>query len=274
MPPRKRAASNSTATRSTRGKRPRLSELREVGADTHATHQHVPTPAPQGNLGQVSIDVNALSTTTSTVVAQAVQSTLSQNNIAAILTPRTTDGLGCIEPAVASATDAIVVDSGSSEGHEVQGNITRRGQIPNSRTREPNAEELVSNLSGLLSAALTDGSRRLYQRAWAVFRQFYAQFYGSAQLTLPLLPTCTPLFISYLSFRKLSFSTITSYLSAISYVHKLRGFPDPTKSFLIQKLLTALSRQRSADVCLPVTRPVLHELIRSLSFTNSSAFQR
>ena len=116
MPPRKRAASNSTTTRSSRGKRPRLSELREVGANTHASHQHVPTPAPQGNPGQVSIDANALSTTISTAVAQAVQSTLSQNNIAAILTPRTTDGFGCIESAVASATGAIVVDSGSSEG--------------------------------------------------------------------------------------------------------------------------------------------------------------
>ena len=61
---------------------------------------------------------------------------------------------------------------------------------------------------------------------------------------------------------------------AISYVHKLRGFPDPTKSFLIQKLLSALSRKPSVDVRLPVTRPVLHELIRSLRFTNSSAFQR
>ena len=38
--------------------------------------------------------------------------------------------------------------------------------------------------------------------------------------------------------------------------------------------MTALSRQRSADVRLPVTRPVLHELLRSLSFTNPSAFQR
>ena len=51
------------------------------------------------------------------------------------------------------------------------------------------------------------------------------------------------------------------------------GRPDPTKSFLIQKLLTALSRQR-ADVRLPITRPVLHELLRSLRQTNSLAFQR
>ena len=72
----------------------------------------------------------------------------------------------------------------------------------------------------------------------------------------------------------LALSTITSYLSAISYVHKLRGLYDPTKSFLIQKLLTALSRRQPVDIRLPVTRPVLHELVRALSFTYSSAFRR
>ncbi|CAH3131895.1 unnamed protein product [Pocillopora meandrina] len=58
---------------------------------------------------------------------------------------------------------------------------------------------------------------------------------------MPKIPNCIPLFISYLSFRKMAYSTINSYLSAISYVHKLKGLRDPTKSFLIQKLLTALS---------------------------------
>ena len=129
-------------------------------------------------------------------------------------------------------------------------------------------------MNGLLSTSLTDGSRQLYRRAWSVFREFYAQFYGSANPSLPLFSHRIPLVISYLSFRKLAFSTIISYLAAISYVHKLRGFPDLTKSFLIQKLLSALSRERSVEVRLPVTRPVFHELIRSLSFTNSSAFQR
>ena len=68
-------------------------------------------------------------------------------------------------------------------------------------------------------------------------------------------------------------STIKSYLSAISYAHKLKGFNDPTKSFLIDKLLTALSRQQPSDIHLPITRPILHHLIRSLTFSNSSAFQ-
>ena len=57
-------------------------------------------------------------------------------------------------------------------------------------------------------------------------------------------------------------------------MHKLKGLRDPTKSFLIQKLMTALSRQRTADVRLPVTKPVLNQLVRSLNFTNSSAWQR
>ena len=98
---------------------------------------------------------------------------------------------------------------------------------------------------------------------------FSRQFYGSDDPPLPVPPKCLPLFISYLTFRKLALSTITSYLSAISYVHKLRGFHDPTKSFLIHKLLTALSRRQPVDIRLPVTRPVLYELVRALNFTNS-----
>ena len=35
------------------------------------------------------------------------------------------------------------------------------------------------------------------------------------------------------------------YLSAITYVHKLQGLPDPTKTFIIQKLLTAVHRSKN-----------------------------
>ena len=114
----------------------------------------------------------------------------------------------------------------------------------------------------------------MYQRAWVVFRQFYAQFYNCADPQLPLPSACIPLFISYLSFRKLAYSTIKLYLSAISYVHKLKDFTDPTKSFVVEKLSTALRRQQPSDIRLPITRPILHELLRSLRFTNPSAFQR
>ena len=69
-------------------------------------------------------------------------------------------------------------------------------------------------------------------------------------------------------------STIKSYLSAIGYVHKLKGLRDPTRAFIIDKLLTALSRQSSSDIRLPISRPVLHALVGSLNHNNSSAFHR
>ena len=91
---------------------------------------------------------------------------------------------------------------------------------------------------------------------------------------MPLTIPSLALVISYLHARKLAPSTIKSYLSAIGYVHKMKGLCDPTKAFLITKLLTALSRQSSSDIRLPISQPVLHKLVESLSHTNSSAFHR
>ena len=133
---------------------------------------------------------------------------------------------------------------------------------------------MVANLRDLLGSALKPGTHKLYQWAWAVFRDFGHCFYQSSSPLFPLNPNRVALFISYLSARQLAPSTITSYISAISYVHKLKGFPDSRTSFLIQKLLTAVSRRRQSDIRLPISRPVLLELVRSLRFTNSSAFQQ
>ena len=126
----------------------------------------------------------------------------------------------------------------------------------------------------LLNSALSSGSRELYQRAWAVFNDFYQQFYHSVSPALPLTTPVLALFVSYLHARKLAPSTIKSYLSAIGYVHKLKGLRDPTRAFIIDKLLTALSRQSSSDIRLPISRPVLHALVGSLNHNNSSAFHR
>ena len=52
-------------------------------------------------------------------------------------------------------------------GSKVQGTLTRCRRESNINTCQPTAQELVSNLSGLLSSALTEGTRRSYQRAWA-----------------------------------------------------------------------------------------------------------
>ena len=54
----------------------------------------------------------------------------------------------------------------------------------------------------------------------------------------------------------------------------MRGLHDPAKAFIIQKLLTSLSRRKSCEARLPRSKPILHDLINSLQHTSSSAAQR
>ena len=157
----------------------------------------------------------------------------------------------------------------------VQGNIPWNGRIPNTSSREPSAQELVAQLNELLNSSLTSGSQKAYQRAWTCYRQFHARFYSACDTQLiPVSIDALALFISYLSCKKFAVATIHSYVSAIGYVHRLRGIGDPTKSFTIQKLLTATSRNRVSDIQLPISRPLLHQLVSSLCSTNSSVAQR
>ena len=74
---------------------------------------------------------------------------------------------------------------------------------------------------------------------------------------------------------KFASSTTSTYVSALSYVHKLANFSDPTKHFLVQKILAAHSKLYfTPDVRLPITRGVLQRLVLALNHTNSSAYQR
>lgn len=59
-------------------------------------------------------------------------------------------------------------------------------------------------------------------------------------------------------------ATITTYLSAISYVHKFADRSDPTRSFIVQKLLKGASKlQGSQDPRLPILPDTLRDLVES-----------
>ena len=108
-----------------------------------------------------------------------------------------------------------------------------------------------------------------------MYVDFATDFGEAGRSLLPVSVNSLALFISYLSARKFAPSRILTYVSALSYVHKLSNLPDPSKNFLVQKLLMAHNRLHSApDVRLPITHLVLHRLVLALNHTNSSAFQR
>ena len=62
--------------------------------------------------------------------------------------------------------------------------------------------------------------------------------------------------------RNYSSSTVNTYLSALSYSHKLAGLPDPTRVFYITQMLKGYGKNRARlDSRLPITHPILQRLI-------------
>jgi hypothetical protein len=82
-------------------------------------------------------------------------------------------------------------------------------------------------------------------------------------------------YIAYMSHTGLSASTITTYISGISTMHKLNGHTDNTKSFLVTKILEGSKRKNSpkADLRLPVSMNLLKRLIQSLPFVCTSVYE-
>lgn len=80
-------------------------------------------------------------------------------------------------------------------------------------------------------------------------------------------PSNTQAVVSFVAFcfrKGYASSSITSALSAVSYIHKMHSLSDPTATFVVRKLLHGAAKLRpSYDQRAPVTKAVLHNLVRS-----------
>ena len=82
-------------------------------------------------------------------------------------------------------------------------------------------------------------------------------------------------FIAYLSLLGYAPSTMVSYVSAIGYVHRLARVPDPSSTFLVQKILSGASKLApSADSRLPITTPILSRMVNSVPITVSNSYNQ
>ena len=80
-------------------------------------------------------------------------------------------------------------------------------------------------------------------------------------------------YITYAFNRAQSPSTITSQLSAVSYLHKLAGVTDPNQHFLVRKMMAGARKLKpQRDVRLPITTAILRLLIQAVDATAESPF--
>jgi integrase len=125
----------------------------------------------------------------------------------------------------------------------------------------------------LLTQALSQSSTEAYRKVWCTFNTFCQDYALSASFPVPI--STVALFVAHQFSANYASSTITSHLSAIGYIHKLLNLPDPTGSFVIQKMLHAARKIRPAyDTRLPITKSILHRLITALDHTSTSNFRR
>ena len=99
----------------------------------------------------------------------------------------------------------------------------------------------------------------------------FTKIYFAHGVLFPILVERLSLLITFLNAMGYATASISSYSSALGYVHKIRGLSDPSTAFIVRRLLRSVHKSgRKGDTRLPITEPILLELVKSLtSVTNS-----
>ena len=109
------------------------------------------------------------------------------------------------------------------------------------RHSSPSADpELAVIVSHLINSSLQPSSLPTYKRSWKLFYDFFHTSFPWVKVILPISAPHLALFIAYLFDRNYAASTANTYISAISYSHKLFSLPDPTKVFVAANFLFQL----------------------------------
>ena len=102
---------------------------------------------------------------------------------------------------------------------------------------------------------------KTYQRAWRLYLE-YSSITTQKSPTLPLPENSIVLFVSYLNLSGYSSASITTYLSALSYLHRINNIPDPVATHLVQKTLVAIQKM---DIPTYSRSPITITLLSSIS---------
>lgn len=99
------------------------------------------------------------------------------------------------------------------------------------------ATELFECIGVLTQAAFAPSTQNTYRRERTTFESFSVEVLGQVS-SLSLSVSIISLFVAYMFKKSFSPSAISTYLSALGYVHKMLSLPDNTRTFLIDKLVT------------------------------------
>ena len=118
----------------------------------------------------------------------------------------------------------------------------------------------MKNLQTILSNSLSSASLKSYRHSWDLFIEFCNK--SKFSCCLPLSQNVLLMFISYLDLKELAPATISSHMSALSYMHKVFNVTDSTKNFIVSKALASCYKKyKKIDMRLPITNDILEKII-------------
>lgn len=88
------------------------------------------------------------------------------------------------------------------------------------------------------------------------------------------VPECT-LFVAFLHAAGYSPATMATYLSAVCFIFRWLGYPDPSTNFVVKKLLGASQNLHSQpDIRLPITKQILTRLLEAVPLVFTSIYKQ
>ncbi|XP_062586501.1 uncharacterized protein LOC134248091 [Saccostrea cucullata] len=164
--------------------------------------------------------------------------------------------------------------SQASDGTRIQGGVPIYES--NADTNISNNAQPLKNLADfILQSSLSKASRSSYDRAFTCYKSFMFNQYPN----VPILPPSSQhvaLFVAFCFQSNMATSTLKSYLSALGYIFKLKGYQDVTQLFVIRKMLQGYEKLKpgTGDTRLPITPSILRNLVDSLDHLGISFYQR
>lgn len=136
----------------------------------------------------------------------------------------------------------------------------------------PFTKELETIQQNLLSAALAENTHKIYNHAW----QKMSEFQSIMGIDIfPMSPPQFGMFIAFLVYQRFAASTIRTYISGISYYHKLFNVPDNTKSFFVAQILKGLEKTNPrSDVRQPITLDLLIKICDQVRFLEINKYDK
>lgn len=126
------------------------------------------------------------------------------------------------------------------------------------------ATYLNLDASKIVMASLDHKTKSAYWNIWRKFTEFCSTY--GVQSSFPVSVVLLLNFLTSLFHLGYQPSTIASHVSAIAFIHKIQGFPDPTTSFLVRQFLKGAKKLNgsASDMRLPITTNILRSIILAL----------